>query len=382
MTPDEPTENLEGAGPSDRGRLMPPPPSIIWALGIAVTGMIIYIARGLVLILLLSMGLAYVINPIVKRAESVAIKRGLAVTGLYLGIVLSLLVTAYFVAPLLRAEISTLSGGYPAFTQRLDETIDAVQEEIAIKYPSVGQLFPAREARYERLNDFIKEQTADLPSLVGHLATIAIAAAFVPLFSFFILRDSPKIIAFTMDRLPPAEIETSVAVWCEIDRVIGRYIRGLALDGLVIGVAASLGLWMLGVNYPLLLGAFSGLANVVPYLGPILGGGVAMLTALMQFKALTPLSNVLILYVVIKLLDDTVIQAQTIGKSVHLHPMLLLASVTTVGHALGLIGMILAVPAVTVIQEIIKLFLERRRVRAGVSGPYSGKSVYIQPYVC
>jgi len=382
VTPDEPTENLKAAGPSDRGGLMPPPPSIIWAVGIAVTGMIIYIARGLVLILLLSMGLAYVINPLVKRAESVAIKRGLAVTGLYLGIVASLLVTAYFVVPRLRAEISTLSGSYPALTQRLDETIDAVQEEIVTKYPSVGRLFPAREARYDRLNAFIKEQTANLPSLVSHLATIVIAVVFIPLFSFFILRDSPKIIAFLMDRLPPAEIETSVAVWCEIDRVIGRYLRGLALDGLVIGVAASLGLWMLGVNYPLLLGAFSGLANVVPYVGPILGGGLAMLTALMQFKALTPLGNVLILYVVIKLLDDVVIQGQTIGKSVHLHPMLLLASVTTIGHAFGLIAMILAVPAVTVLQEIAKLALERRRFRAGVTGPHPGKSFHIQPYVC
>jgi len=132
----------------------------------------------------------------------------------------------------------------------------------------------------------------------------------------------------------------------------------------------------------LLLGAFSGLANVVPYVGPILGGGLAMLTALMQFKALTPLGNVLILYVVIKLLDDVVIQGQTIGKSVHLHPMLLLASVTTIGHAFGLIAMILAVPAVTVLQEIAKLALERRRFRAGVTGPHPGKSFHIQPYVC
>ena len=60
----------------------------------------------------------------------------------------------------------------------------------------------------------------------------------------------------------------------------------------------------------------------------------------------------------------------------------ILASVTTIGHAFGLIAMILAVPAVTVLQEIAKLALERRRFRAGVTGPHPGKSFHIQPYVC
>lgn len=382
MTPERPAKIPRGPGTTNRSRLIPPPSSIIWAMGIAITGVILYISRGMVLILLIATGVAYLINPLVKRAESIAIKRSVAVTGLYLGIIFSLIVSAYFLAPRLRAEVTALSGGFPSFTKQLDETIDAVQAEVTAKYPAVSGVFPAREARYDKLNAFIKEQTEDLPGLVGHLATIVIAAAFIPIFSFFILRDSPKLIQSLMDRLPPAQIETSVAVWCEIDRVIGRYLRGLALDGLVIGTAAAVGLWMLGVNYPLLLGVFSGLANVVPYLGPILGGGLAMLTALMQFKSLTPIGNVLILYLCIKLLDDVVIQAATIGKSVHLHPMLLLASVTTVGHTFGVFGMILAVPAVTMLQEITKLMLERRRYRAGVWEPHPGRGVPVQPYVC
>ena len=371
-----------GPSPSGHASLIPPPSSIIWAVGIAITGLIVYISRGMVLILILSAGLAYLINPLVKRAESAAIKREVAVIGLYLGIVATLILTAYFLVPRLRAEVTALSNSSPSFTQRLDETVDAIQDEIVAKYPAARELLPAREARYDRLNEFIHEQTSNLPGLVSHLATIVVAAVLVPLFSFFLLRDSRKIIRSLMDRLPPAQIETSVAVWCEIDRVIGRYLRGLALDGLVIGVAASVGLWILGVNYPLLLGVFSGLANVVPYLGPVLGGGLAVLSAMMQFKSLAPVGKVLILYVVIKLLDDAVIQGQTIGKSVHLHPMLLLASVSASGHAFGLIGMILAVPAVTMLQEIAKLILERRRYRAGVSGPHSGKGVPIQPYVC
>ncbi len=382
MTRERLPEIPKAAGRPGRVPFIPPPSSIIWAVGIAIMVLILYVSRGLVLLLILSAGLAYLINPLVKMAESVAIKRGVAVTALFLGIGASLIVTAYFLVPRLRAEVTALSSGSPSFTERLDEAIDAVQEEIMAEYPTARRLFPAREARYDRLNAFISQQTSNLPGLVSHLATIALGAVLIPFFSYFLLRDNQKIIQFLMHRLPAPQIETSVAVWCEIDRIIGRYLRGLAMDGLVIGTAAALGLWALGVNYPLLLGAFSGLANAVPYLGPILGGGMAMLIALIQFKSLAPLGNVLILYLFIKLLDDVVIQAATIGRSVHLHPILLLASVTTGGHAFGLIGMILAVPAVTVLQEVGKLLLERRRYHAGIPAPHPGKGVHTQPFVC
>lgn len=382
MTRERLPEIPKAAGGPGRVPFIPPPSSIIWAVGIAIMVLILYVSRGLVLLLILSAGLAYLINPLVKMAESVAIKRGVAVTALFLGIGTSLIVTAYFLVPRLRAEVTALSSGSPSFTERLDEAIDAVQEEIMAEYPTARRLFPAREARYDRLNAFISQQTSNLPGLVGHLATIVLGAVLIPFFAYFLLRDNQKIIQFLMDRLPTPQIETSVAVWCEIDRIIGRYLRGLAMDGLVIGTAAALGLWALGVNYPLLLGAFSGLANAVPYLGPILGGGMAVLIALIQFKALAPLGNVLILYLFIKLLDDVVIQAATIGRSVHLHPILLLASVTTGGHAFGLIGMILAVPAVTVLQEVSKLLLERRRYQAGIPAPHPGKGIHTQPYVC
>ena len=382
MTGKRIAQTPQGIGPLGKRRFAPPPSSIIWAVAIALAALIIYVSGELVLLMILSGMVAYLVNPLVRRAESVAIRRGVAVTAIFLGLATVLLAAAYLLVPRLRAEVNALSSSFPSITQRLDEAIDAVQQEITSEYPAAHRLFPAREARYDRLNAFIEEQTANLPNLVSYLATIVLAGVLIPFFSYFLLRDSRKMIQSLMDRLPPAHIETSVAVWCEIERIIGRYLRGLAMDGMVIGTAAALGLWILGVNYPLLLGGFSGLANVVPYLGPVLGGGVAMLTALIQFKSLAPLAKVLMLYLSIKLLDDVVVQPTTIGHSVHLHPMLLIASVIVGGHAFGLIGMIVAVPAVTVLQEVTKLLLERRRYRTGTLVAHPKRGIPIQPFVC
>jgi predicted PurR-regulated permease PerM len=119
-----------------------------------------------------------------------------------------------------------------------------------------------------------------------------------------------------------------------------------------------------GVPYPLLLGAFAGLANIVPIVGPLLGATMAGLVALTSGQGLGRLAAIVALFVVVKLVDDTVIQPLTIGRSVHLHPVLLIASVVAGGQALGVLGMVIAVPIATVLQETIRLWLEHRRALA------------------
>src|SRR5262249_14425888 len=146
-------EKLTGFGRSNSAGWMPPP-SVIWALAIAFVILIVYLSRDFVLLLLLSVTVAYLLNPIVKVAEAAMIKRRVAVSVIYLGIGISFLASAYFVFPRFRTEVNTLSRNLPFFSQRFDEAIDAIQNEIVARYPAADGLFTTRELRYEKLNDF------------------------------------------------------------------------------------------------------------------------------------------------------------------------------------------------------------------------------------
>jgi predicted PurR-regulated permease PerM len=361
----------------------PPPASILWAVGIAMVVLLVYVAADVVVLFILSAALAYVINPLVKIAEGFAIRRDLAVSAIYLIIIVALAGAANFLVPMLRVEINTLASGSPSLTEQLDRAVDNLQRDFIAEVPAARHFLGAPEARNERLSALIERQTANLPNLLGHMATIAVVVFLIPVFSYFFLRDSRKIVRLLMDRLAPAHIETSVAVWCEIDRIIGRYIRGLAIDGLVIGTIAGLGLWAFGVNYPLLLGVFSGMANVVPYVGPFMSGTVVAVIAMIQFQSFAPLAKVMTLYLCIKFCDLAFIHPMTVGKSVHLHPILLLASILVGGHAFGLIGMVIAVPAVTTLQEVARLLLEHRGGRSGLGRPHNRRNKLPLPsYVC
>lgn len=346
----------------------PPPTSIVWAAGLVLAATLVYVARDLVVFLIFAAFLAYLLNPFVKAAESAAVRRSVAVIALYLTLGLGSAGIAYRLAPSVRTEALALSEGWPSFSQQLDDALEAVRLELATQLPATRHLIGERQAWGSRLGGFILEEFTDLPRLMGYLKTLALGTLIIPFFTFFLLRDSGRLITSFLNSLPAIHIETTVAIWCEIDRIIGRYLRGVALDGLAIGVLSTLGLWVLGIPYPLLLGALSGFANMVPYLGPILGGGMAMLITLIHLKSLGAVIQVLILYLVIKALDDTVIQPLLIGSSIHLHPTLLLTSVVVGGHLFDLIGMILAVPAVTIIQETLRIVLERRWSRAATAG--------------
>lgn len=379
MTREPPAAPAEEA---TSGRWFPPPPSIIWAVAIAIVVLIVYVATDVVVLFILSAGLAYVINPLVKIAEGFAIRREIAVSAIYLIIIVALAAAANFLVPKLRVEIDTLASGSPSLTEQLDRAVDNLQRDIIAEVPAARHILGEPEARNERLSALFERQTANLPNLLGHMASIAVVVFLIPVFSYFLLRDSRKIVGLFMNRLPAVHIETSVAVWCEIDRIIGRYIRGLALDGLVIGAIAASGLWAFGVNYPLLLGAFSGMANVIPYVGPFLSGTVVAMIAMVQFQSLAPLAKVMALYLGIKFCDLAFIHPMTVGKSVHLHPILLLASILVGGHAFGLIGMVIAVPTVTTLQEVTRLLLEHRRRRDGRRESSRARSLPLPTYVC
>ncbi|MBI3456504.1 MAG: AI-2E family transporter [Candidatus Rokubacteria bacterium] len=371
----------EGATPS-RATPAPrtPPASVVWLLGGVAALALAYLFRGLLVPLFLAVALAYLVSPLIAWAEGFQIRRSVAVGGLYLG-ALVVLAAGLLLGPRLRVEAAALAERLPTLAAAVDAGLQLAGRDLAETFPPARRYLPSAEARRGWIEQFLEGRAGRVTDIVEHAGYAFIVVLLVPFFAFFLLRDTPRMIAFVMDRLPPAHVETSVAVWCEIDRIIGRYIRGVALDGLVIGTLAALGLWVLGVPYPLLLGAFTGLANAIPFVGPLLSATAASLVVLTHAQGLAVVARVALLFLGIKFLDDALIQPLTIGRSVHLHPMLLLGSVVAGNQALGVLGMIVAVPAVTVLQETVRLLLEHRRVLAG-EVPRRGEPAAAPDYLC
>jgi predicted PurR-regulated permease PerM len=359
-------------GPGAAGWRRPPGRRLNWlapAVGVLAFG---YLFRGLLLPLLVAAGLAYLLNPLIAWAEGFSIRRGVAVTGLYLGLVVVLVGGALALGPRVGTEAAGLAERLPKLADEVDAALVLAGRDLGQAFPATRRFLPSPEARRGWIDQLLEGRGGQLSDVVEQAGHLLLFAILVPFFAFFLLRDTRRFLALLLDRVPPAHIETTVAVWCEINRITGSYIRGVALDGLVIGTLASVGLWGLGVPYPLLLGGFAGLANIVPIVGPLLSAIAAGLVALTHGRGLDAIGGIALFFVVLKVLDDTLVQPLTIGRSVHLHPVLLLASVVAGGQALGILGMVVAVPAATVLQETVRLWLEHRQaLDAGGPGAWA-----------
>ena len=334
-----------------------------WVVTIAGVAALAWLARGLALPVFLALIFAYLLSPIVARADALAVRRSVAVGALFAVLIALLLGAGLLLGPRMATELSALADRLPALAIRLDTSLDGAVRELVETAPVFRRVLPEGGGWIHR---FVLDRPPGDPSeFFEHAGHLFLLVILVPFFAFFFLRDMPRVVTAAMNRLPPQHVETSVAVWRELNGVIGRYIRGVVLDGLVVAVLAALGLWALRVPYPLLLGAFAGIANVVPFVGPLLSAAAASLVVLLTpGQGLAGVVRVMVLFLAIKVLDDTVIQPLTIGRSVHLHPALLLGSVVVGNHALGVLGMIIAVPVATVLQETARLLLEHRRVLA------------------
>jgi predicted PurR-regulated permease PerM len=144
--------------------------------------------------------------------------------------------------------------------------------------------------------------------------------------------------------IPNRYFEFSLNLLHKMDKHLGNYLRGQFLDALLFGLMATLVLWILDVKYPLFIGAFAGAANLIPYLGPLVGATLAAVVTFLYSGDLTRVAYVGIAFMAVKLLDDAVIQPLVLARSVRMHPLAVVSVTIVGGQFFGILGMFLAVP--------------------------------------
>lgn len=356
------------------------PPSRGWIGLLVGVAAVVYLYRSIALPLLLAALVAYLLGPVVVFFAARGIRRGVTVTALFLVAVGVAAFAVWRVAPIVQREASEALGDLPAFSQRIEARVDRTLDQLRREQPTLGGLLPERSPGWTtRWLERQKESVGEIAGKAGEAFTIVLLA---PIFAFFLLRDGSRWLDWLVDQLAPEHIETTVAVWCEIDRIVGRYLRGLLIESLVVGTLAALGLWVIGVPVPLLLGLFTALVNPIPYVGALASVVVASLVALGAGNPIQTVFAIVVLFLAIRLVDDVVVVPLTVGGSVHLHPALVIASILAGEHLLGVLGMVLAVLTVTIVKEIVRLLLQHRRKLARTARPPARRGAPHLAYLC
>jgi putative permease len=188
-----------------------------------------------------------------------------------------------------------------------------------------------------------------LAILAGFISTISIVFI-VPFVVFFLLKDGRKMKKTFIHLIPNRYFEMTLTVLHKIDQQLGWYLRGQFTEAFVVGFLSVLALWLLDVQYFIIIGVFAGLANMIPYVGPVAGAVPAIVVTLINGNEPFKLLYIIIAFAVVQLIDNILLQPMVLSKSVHLHPLIIVFAVLIGGQFFGILGMLLAVPAAGIIK--------------------------------
>ncbi|HJV32285.1 MAG TPA: AI-2E family transporter, partial [Bacillales bacterium] len=137
----------------------------------------------------------------------------------------------------------------------------------------------------------------------------------------------------------------------DVDESLGSYIRGQFLVCTIIGGIAALLFWIFDLKYPLILGLIIGATNVIPYFGPIIGAVPAIIIAITMSGKLVIITIVIIF--LLQFLEGNILSPYIVGKSLHMHPLMIMLALTAGGEMGGIMGLILAVPILAVLKVAV-----------------------------
>lgn len=169
-------------------------------------------------------------------------------------------------------------------------------------------------------------------------------AVLVPFVAFFFLKEGRRLKRCLIALVPNAYFELCLNLTYQVNKQIGNYIRGQLLAVCIVSGLSISGLSIIGVYYALPLGLLAGLANVIPYLGPLIGIVCSSIVALAAGGGLAMVAKVIGMFLIIQLIDNVLIQPTMVAKSVELHPLVVLFVVMVGSQFMGIVGMLIAVP--------------------------------------
>jgi predicted PurR-regulated permease PerM len=146
----------------------------------------------------------------------------------------------------------------------------------------------------------------------------------------------------------------------DINLILSQFIRGQLLAALIVGILSSIGLSIIRLDFAILIGMTAGIANIIPYFGPIIGSFPAIIVGLLSGSPIKAFLAVIVL-VAVQQIDGTLISPRIVGNSVGLHPVFVMLSIIIGSAYLGLLGMLIAVPIAAIIKMFLIRWLEYRK---------------------
>lgn len=317
-------------------------------IGIVGFFFIIYIGQDIIIPIAFGTIIAILLNPLVYFLTKRKLNR---VVAIFLVMFLSLIVAAgliYFLA----VQATSFSSTFPQLQDKFDimfkQAIQWVSETFNLSKSTINAWI------IKTKNQGINNSTIVIGQTLSTMSNVIVVLLLLPVYIFMILFYKPLLLDFIAMLFPKNQLHTVMEILSETKKLIQNYLNGLFIEAIIVAVLNSAALFILGVQYAILIGIIGALLNVIPYIGGVIAIAIPILVSLATQPPITAV-YVVIAYLLVQFIDNNYIVPYIVASRVKLNALISIIVVLIGGALWGVPGMFLFLP----ITAILKIIFDR-----------------------
>lgn len=350
----------------------------IWLLtaGIIAFLVVAYFIRGILLYMIIAAILTMILRPLDRRMERMRLKRRKvprAIRAISLLCLVYVIVFAFIsiFIPLIVNEINIISNVDQAqVTKALHEPLTQLQELFA----NYQQTQPNQVTLEQYTQQYLSQlmNVAEVSTLANGVVSIIggflVAFFSISFFTFFFIKDGDVILHMLLLLVPQGKVKSIRNIIRDTQTMLTKYFTGVLIDVIFVSTFVSIGMALLGIQNALIIGIFAGIMNIIPYVGPLIGGAFAIIVGISTnltldfYDGMLPLVvKIFFVFVAMNLTDGFLVQPYIFSNRVKAHPLEIFTVILIAGSLAGIGGMVAAVPVYTVLRIILREYLTGSR---------------------
>lgn len=345
---------------------------------LAISGWALFKVRVIFPPLVLALLIIYLLNPIVTRLQERRVPRPIGVALSYIVVLGSIVLLILAITPLVSNQVSEFSDQWPEFREKTVRSIengaDSIEERFGTRIDTaqISCLLgaddfatpdaPSHAECDEVTKDFrerLGAQAERVTEIGGTILEGLLIFILAPLLALYLLIDLPHLQRDVLNLVPEDHRAEVADLGSRMGRAIGGFFRGQLFVALVVFLLSSIGFRIIGLPFWLVIGAIAGITNLIPLVGPFIGGGLGFIVGTFSEGIGKGLAAVVVALIV-QQIDNHIVSPNVMKRTVQLHPVTVMLGLLAGGTLAGFWGVLLAVPAIAVVKILLAHFWTTR----------------------
>lgn len=304
--------------------------------------------------IIVSIILYYLFNPLVNLMERYNISRLWGVIILFLVIIGVIALAINLLIPVIGAQFKSFGNNFPYYVDKVNKFIDSVTKYSLISN-FYGQIQDQLDSLAKKLPSMVSDYFNGFGSKVKNFAealvNVGVVIATTPFVLFFMLKDGHRFKEFSTNLMPPKFRKDFHDLLDKMSLQVGSYIQGQIIVSFCIGILLFIGYSIIGLDYSLILASIAAVTSVVPYIGPTIAISPAIIIALITSPIM--LLKLVIVWTAVQFIEGHYISPNIMGKTLKIHPLTIIFILLSAGNLLGVVGVILGIPAYAILKVLV-----------------------------